>query len=101
MCLPELLCVVLALQANMFMSRNILANIKRIDRILKLCWESPHLVYFATESLKRYKSRKNSETYKNYFNINKTYRDIFLKKKDDITKAETSLSRLCEYFLRS
>ncbi|SCP05075.1 conserved Plasmodium protein, unknown function [Plasmodium ovale] len=101
MCLPELLCVVLALQANMFMSRDIMANIKRIDRILKLCWESPHLVYFATESLRRYKSRKNWETYKNYFNINKTYRDIFLKKKDDITKAETSLRRLCEHFLRS
>ncbi|CRG93771.1 conserved Plasmodium protein, unknown function [Plasmodium gallinaceum] len=98
MYLPELLCIILALQANMFKNKNILTNIKRIDRILKLCSENPQLVYFATESLKGYKNKKNIKKYKNYFEINKKYKEIFLKKKKDIINSEDILYKVCSYF---
>ncbi|KJP88102.1 hypothetical protein AK88_02216 [Plasmodium fragile] len=99
MCLPELLCIVLALQANMFMGKNILTNIKRIDRILKLCAESPQLVYFAAESLKNHTSKANRKTYKNYFSIGKRYKEIFVKRKRDVIDSKEELFQLCRYFL--
>ncbi|CRH00943.1 conserved Plasmodium protein, unknown function [Plasmodium relictum] len=98
MYLPELLCVILALQANMFKNKNILTNIKRIDRILKLCSENPQLVYFATESLKSYKNRKNLKKYKNYFKLNEKYKEIFLNKKKDINNSKDILYKVCDYF---
>ncbi|GAW81834.1 hypothetical protein, conserved [Plasmodium gonderi] len=101
MCLPEFLCIVLALQANMFMNKNILTNIKRIDCILKLCSESPQLVYFATECLKNYKNKTNLKIYKNYFKVNKKYKEIFLKQKKDIIDSKDALFQLCEHFLCS
>ncbi|ANQ08879.1 Uncharacterized protein PCOAH_00034900 [Plasmodium coatneyi] len=99
MCLPELLCIVLALQANMFMGKNILTNIKRIDRILKLCAESPQLVYFAAESLKNHRSKTNRKTYKNYFSIGKRYKEIFMKRKRDVIDSKEELFQLCRHFL--
>ncbi|VUZ97048.1 conserved Plasmodium protein, unknown function [Plasmodium vivax] len=99
MCLPELLCIVLALQANMFMGRNILTNIKRIDRILKLCAESPQLVYFATESLKNHRSKANRKTYKNYFSIGRRYKEIFEKRKRDVINSKEELFQLCKHLL--
>ncbi|EUD68508.1 hypothetical protein C922_00904 [Plasmodium inui San Antonio 1] len=99
MCLPELLCIVLALQANMFMGNNILTNIKRMDRILKLCAESPQLVYFAAESLKNHNSKTNRKTYRNYFSIGKRYKEIFVKRKRDVIESKEELFQLCRHLL--
>ncbi|CAD2095134.1 conserved Plasmodium protein, unknown function [Plasmodium vinckei lentum] len=100
MCLPEMLCVVLGLQANMLVNKNILANVKRIDRIMKLCSESPQLVYFSTESLKKYKNKKNCKIYNKYFKIYKKSKEIFLEKKKEINNSNDILNKLCEYFLK-
>lgn len=100
-CLPEMLCVVLGLQANMLVSKNILPNVKRIDRIMKLCSESPQLVYFSTESLKKYKNKKNCQIYNKYFKIYKKSKKIFLEKKKEINNSEDIMNELCKHFLRS
>ncbi|KEG02692.1 conserved Plasmodium protein, unknown function [Plasmodium vinckei vinckei] len=99
MCLPEMLCVVLGLQANMLVNKNIVANVKRIDRIMKLCSESPQLVYFSTESLKKYKN-KNCKIYNKYFKIYKKSKEIFLEKKKEINNSNDIMNKLCEYFLK-
>ncbi|SCM22389.1 conserved Plasmodium protein, unknown function [Plasmodium chabaudi adami] len=100
MCLPEMLCVVLGLQANMLVNKNILTNVKRIDRIMKLCSESPQLVYFSTESLKKYKNKKNCKIYNKYFKIYKKSKKIFLEKKKEINNSNDIMNKVCEYFLK-
>ncbi|KNC35526.1 hypothetical protein PFLG_00517 [Plasmodium falciparum RAJ116] len=85
----------------MFMNKNILPNIKRIDKILSLCSDNPQLVHFPLESLNSYRNKQNLRKYKHYFELYKKYKKIFLDKKKDINNSMEMLHELCQYFFVS